>query len=116
MKIDIHGTFTDPVEDIWLHTVFYYKYNGISFFKFPIDLWENVCSWLNGTSRSYIMDWTYGRVMNYSNLNHPCPFIGLAYLKIDNISVANFPLEPLMPSGEYRVDVNITENKSVLLF
>lgn len=107
LRIDFQINLTEPVHDIWVHTVFYHKYN--TYQKFPIDLWENVCDWLAGKSKSYVLDWTIGRVRRFANLNHPCPYEGLVYLKINNVSIDKFPIEPLLPSGRYRMDVNFTE-------
>lgn len=58
-----------------------------------------------------MFDWTLGRVQNYSNMNHPCPYEGHVYLKIDNISVHHFPVEPLIPAGRYRVDAEASFGK-----
>lgn len=93
-----------------MHGVFYHKFNGIVYHKFPIDLWENLCDYLDDRSaKSYLLNWTVGRILKYSNMNHSCPYVGLLYAKNDNISIANFPFEPLIPSGRYRVDGAFTE-------
>ena len=51
----------------------------------------------------------YNGIFNYSNFDHPRTLKGNMFLKIDNISMDKFPLEPLLPSGRYRFDVNLTE-------
>ena len=63
------------------------------------------------------MDWTVKRVLNYSNFNHPCPYEGNVFLKVNNVSVDRFPLEQFIPSGRYRADLNVTEeNKENVIF
>lgn len=54
--------------DIWTHGVFYFKYN--QFKKFPIELWEDACSWLSGKKKSYLLEWTTGYLLSFSNVNH----------------------------------------------
>lgn len=49
-----------PTYDAWVHTVYYYRFNKLTYAKFPIDLWENACNWLAKSSKSYILDWTMG--------------------------------------------------------
>lgn len=112
---DIWGNLTEPIYDAWLHAVVYYKYT--TYRKYPIDLWENVCDWMSGKSKAYILDWTIGRVRQYTNLNQSCPLEGAIYLKLNNISIEHFVIEPLMPSGRYRADLNITgpNRRNVLL-
>lgn len=45
----------------------------------------------------------------YSDLNHPCPYEGHIYIKIDNISVSTFLTEQFLPAGRYRMDVDLTD-------
>ena len=55
----------------------------------------------------------YNGIFNYSNFDHPRTLKGNMFLKIDNISMDKFPLEPLLPSGRYRFDVNLTEANKI---
>lgn len=101
-----------------MHTVFYHKFS-YTYQKYAIDLWENMCDWLAKKTKSYSLDWTIGRVrrQRYTNINHPWPYEGVVYVKIDNISIQQFPIEPLLPSGRYRMDIDITEaNRKTTIF
>lgn len=113
MKLYVHGNLTKAVDNVWVHGVFYYKFNGITYQKYPIDLWESFCGWMEGKSKSYVLDWTVGRILKYTNVNHTCPYVGLVIMKVDNISIDNFPFEPLVPSGRYRVDLDIAESDRI---
>lgn len=115
MKMHVQVILKEPLYDAWLHTVVNYKYT--TYRKYAIELWENMCSWISGRSRSFVLDWSIGKVLKYTNLNHSCPYIGHVYCKIDNISTNHFPIEYLLPSGRYRVDLNVTEGdrKTVLV-
>lgn len=117
LKIHFSLNLTKPIYDVWLHSVFYYRFNGLTYKKFPIDLWENGCGWLAGTTKSWILDWTVGKVLNYSNLNHPCPYEGNVYLKVDSVPVSNFVIDQFLPAGKYRIDYYCTNgNRSDVLF
>lgn len=105
----MNWTYTTTISESWLHGVVYYKFNGLVYNKFPIDLWENICDFLAGKGISYFMGWTLGKLMEYSTFNHSCPFkAGPMLVKADNISIENFPVEPLLPSGRFRVDADFT--------
>ncbi|XP_055301633.1 uncharacterized protein LOC129568098 [Sitodiplosis mosellana] len=107
MKIYIRFNFTEPMNTIWIHGIFYYKY--ISYQKFPIDLWEDYCAWVRGEKPTYFLKWTAENVRNYSNMNHPCPYSGTAWIDVKRMPLNRLiVLDQLMPSGRYRVDLNLT--------
>lgn len=57
----------------------------------------------------YFLKWTGENVRNFSNMNHPCPYSGSAWIDVKRIPLNRLiMLEPLMPSGRYRVDINVT--------
>lgn len=94
---------------MWVHGAPYYRYN--TYQRTANELWENLCGWFDGSTKSYIMDWSVGRMLKYTNFNHTCPYLpGKVFFKVDNISVDAFPLPPIMPAGRYRVDITLTEN------
>lgn len=108
IKINVWANFSQPIYECWAHALVYYRFNGLTYQRFPIELWENVCGWFAGTSKSYLLDWTFGRVLQYTNMNHPCPYENHAYVKIDNISMNHFFIEQFLPAGKFRIDVNLT--------
>lgn len=107
VRFEIVGNLTKPLNDIWTHTVAYYKYT--TYQKYAVDLWENMCGWLLGKSRSFVLDWTLDRMLKYTNFAHPCPYKGMVYLQHNNFSISTIPLVPLVPAGRYRLDINITD-------
>lgn len=109
MKLFMRVNFSEPTYNIWIHGVFYYKYNSYSYQRFPIDLWEDLCAWLKGGSHAYFLKWTAKNALNFSNMNHECPLNGSIWINIARIPVNRLVmLEPFMPSGRYRVDLNAT--------
>lgn len=110
MRMYMRVNFSQPIYDMWMHGVFYYRYNSHLYQRFPIDLWEDLCAWLGmGTEAQYILKWAGENIRKYSNLNHSCPYFGTTWIKVDRIPMNKLIiLEPFMPSGRYRVDLNIT--------
>lgn len=106
---------TTPIDDIWFHIVFYYKFNGIVYNKYPIDVWENFCEFLDGKrERKFGLNWLMLKVLKYSNFNHSCPYKGLIFVKADNISLDDFGFDhSFVPSGRYRVDISFTDGDRV---
>lgn len=115
LNVDIRWNYTKPVYDQWFHIVIYYKFNGITYSKFPIDLWENMCDWLIGVGpKKYALDWALKRILNYTHFNHPCPYyVGPAFVKVDNVSIDMFSFDHLLPSGRYYMDMYLTTGDRV---
>lgn len=108
MKMHIRVNFSEPINNMWIHGVFNYRYNAHSYQKFPIDLWENICAWLGGETQSYFLKWAGQNVRKFSNMNHSCPYVGSVWIKVDKMPVNRLIImEQFMPSGRYRVDINI---------
>lgn len=121
IKFNIHINITRPLKDLWFHSVLYYKFNGLVYQKFPVDLWENFCEWLAARlagrpTMMYTLDWTFGTIIHNSNINHSCPLFGYYALEDKNLSLDDFIVKPLFPSGRYRLDVYFTGNDRVPLF
>lgn len=97
------------MDSLWSHTVFYYRYNSYTYQKFPIDLWEDVCAWLNGTTNRFLLKWISQIISKYSNLNHSCPYYQVMEVEAERLKLNNFLLiEQLLPSGKYRGEINLT--------
>lgn len=107
VRVKIENSFEKPVTTAWAHIVVYYRYN--TYQKYAIDLWENLCGFLDKKASSYFMLWAVSRVLNYTNLNHSCPYKENIIIKINNMSIDVIQIEPLMPAGRYRLDINLTK-------
>lgn len=117
LKIDVNWYFTKPVDNAWANFDFYYKFNSITYQKFPINLWLNLCEFLKGNRfKTFGLSWMLGKLMPFSNMRN-CPLQGLQYVTTSNFSMDNFTFkESLMPSGKYRVDIVITDGDRIELF
>lgn len=116
MRCNVWANLSEPLHDAWFHAVYYYRFNRMTYQKFPIDLWENICSWIGNKTKSYILDWTFGKVLQYSNINHTCPYQGEVFVKVNNISISKFPFEQFLPAGKFRIDINITSGNRKIVF
>lgn len=110
VKMNLWTNFSQPIYEAWIHAVVYYRFNGLIYQRFPVNLYEDLCGWLAKKSQSYILHWTFEQVLQYSNMNHHCPYNGHVYVKIDNISANNFLIEQFLPAGKFRLDINITNS------
>lgn len=116
LKVDVHFNISRPLAGTLIHFDFYYKFNGLIYQKFPIDIWEDYCDWMDQKSvKHYLLDWFFQRLFKYSNLQHRCPHIGYKFVKADNISLDDFfSFElSLLPSGRYHLDITFTENDRI---
>lgn len=104
--------FSEPIDSLWGHTIFYYRYNSHSYQKFPIDLWENICGWLNKSSKlEFLLNWTSKIISKNGNLNHSCPYYESMEINAERIKLNNFLLiEQFLPSGQYRTDLNVSRS------
>lgn len=58
------------------------------------------------------MEWVMGKTIKYMKCDGPlkCPLKGNLLININNFVLnKNFPLVPLIPSGQYRIDFAFTE-------
>lgn len=101
--------FSEPTYDTWVHAVFYYRYNGHSYSSFPIDLWENVCAWLNGTHKYFFLNIIKNPIKKFSNMNHSCPYTGIVAVNMERVNLNKHILtRQFLPSGRYRLDIDFT--------
>lgn len=106
-KADIYANFTEPINDLHIHVVLYYKYKYYQ--KYAIDLWEDLCGWMNKTKRSILLDYTFGlkTMMPHLNLNQSCPISYFRFMG-ERLERDTLDFQPPLPSGRYRIDINVT--------
>ena len=115
LKADLDVKLSRPLPRIWVHAVFYFKFNGIVYNKFPIDIWENFCDFVDGKrEKSFYFNWLLSRLQRYTNMNHSCPYTAII-VKANNVSIDEiFPFDQsVFPSGQYRIDVTLTDEYRV---
>lgn len=101
------------------HIVLYRNYHG-KWTQFLFDVWENLCDVLDRKKMTPILDLIYRNLKQYTNARHPCPY-GInetIWIITEKYDVKNFQL-PLLPPGQYRVDVNSSferKRKAVIAF
>lgn len=113
LNIDAWGNVSRPVYSIKTRGMFFYKYNTYQRIGGEVRL--DFCDWFNGGS-NYILDRYMAKVKKYSNLNHKCPYDGLVYFRVNNISVDEFTPSKLVPAGRYRIDTIVLESDDKILF
>lgn len=122
--IDVSYKLKKKLNAILIHAVVYYRYNGIEYKKFPIDLWEDLCGWFkfhgNTTQKMkfYFLEWVLGTFANYTNVNHTCPYEGELFYRAARFPLSSIEIPQLLPAGRYRIDVIVLEGdrKSIIHF
>lgn len=107
-RVNFYTNATKPLDNIWFHFVFYYRFNPTTFSKFPIDVWENVCDWIGGKAKAAILNFGLGNILKYTSLNHSCPYQEV-YANADNLTSDSFIVDQLFPAGKYRAEANVTD-------
>lgn len=114
-KVNASFEITDPINEIWYQYQLFRKYN--TYQKFLIDMNMEMCGIFNKTSSnplaSVLLE-NNKRIEQmdgfYTNIKPQCPFYGHYELWHTgfNSSLYSFPL---VPSGQYRVDVTTRRTK-----
>lgn len=115
LKIDYQIIYTEPIQNLWLHSQFYYKFNGIVYSSFPIDLWENLCDFFDGKiEKAMFSEWLFSKLEPFSNFNHSCPYSSFI-VKAENVSMdKTFSFDrSILPSGRYRIDVSLAKENRI---
>lgn len=110
IEVNFDGIAVEPIKEIYIHTVFYYKY--MTYRKFPIDIWEELCGWLDSKRKSFFLDIALKKVFEFvkHDGNLSCPLIGEYAVRIKTQSTTVLNVPSMVPSGRYRIDVNVTES------
>lgn len=122
LTIDVTFKLKKKINAMFFHAVVYYRYNGIEYKKFPIDLWENLCDWfkLHGDStkkmKYFFLEWMHKRFLNYTNINHTCPYEGEMTVRAARFPISSIEIPQLLPAGRYRLDIILFEGdrKSII--
>lgn len=111
MTLDVQTTIVQPLPSIQVHFVVFYKYQV--FKLFPINLWDDICVWINKKKHSFLVDIGMARILEFVQYDHKleCPFEpGKLTVSFKNMSInERLPLVPLVPSGRYRIEFTLTE-------
>ena len=110
LSIDIFAKLIRSLKNVQLHATVYYSYNGITFTKFPIDVWESLCDYHKGKWQP-IIEMFYYNLRPFWNVNHPCPYSDNITLHIDKYAINDFSVGQILPSGRYRFFANLTEGR-----
>lgn len=101
---------------VWFYKNYSHRQWNFSIFLFvKVDLWEDGCAWLDGSGKSWFLDFTMRKALGYidTNMYHKCPFEGKIYLKTNSIALNTFTIvEQLFPSGRYMVEITFYEHRN----
>lgn len=117
LTLDVSLMLKKRLDAAFLHAVVYYRYNGIEYKKFPIDIWEDMCGWFKfrydtrsmKKMESFFAEWILKKFSNYTNLNHTCPYEGEIATKVARFPIGSIEIPQLLPAGRYRLDIIVLE-------
>lgn len=94
---------TEPIHQLWIQPNFYRQFSSNVYRKFTVvNLKVNMCGWLNGTSKSHMLDFSIAKYLKIPKIIWKCPLNGYFYYKNDNMSFDILAFDLLFPSGRYR--------------
>lgn len=118
IKFRVNFTVTSPINEMWVHSILYYKYN--TYQKFLIESTDEVCSFYNGIKENLlgkvILD-NYLKHQHYvrTNVKLKCPFFGTLYTECDGFNYSH-SVFPLLPAGRFRFDSYFSPTKDGPLY
>lgn len=76
------------------------------------SMWENLCDVGNPMKFTPIWDAVLRNLVNMTNLPHRCPYVRneTIYVVADDVATNKIRL-PFMPSGQYRLDLTLTDGR-----
>lgn len=111
MMLNVQTTIVQPLSAMHVHFMVFYKYQVFKIF--PINLWDDICIWLNKKKHSFLVEIGMARILEFVKYDHrlECPFEpGNLSVSFKNISInEKLPLVPLVPSGKFKMDFTLTE-------
>lgn len=104
-KVNITMVLKVVLENVWVRFVLYHKYQRYP--KFLIDVWENGCDFLSGSSTSPMIKILIENSLRAGvklSFKLRCPFSGTIIVAHDRLNVSGISI-PLFPAGRYRLDL-----------
>lgn len=76
------------------------------------SMWENLCDIFDPKISTPVFDVIMKNLRKYTNFGHPCPYLRneTLYMVADRLEVKDMHI-PFIPSGQYRVDMTMTDGK-----
>lgn len=119
-KINATTILLHDYDDIWIRIILFYRTNLI-YRKFLIDKWESACAYLakNTSIKTEFLNAFYPNLEPFASIHHSCPILKheIWSLTTDRYNLDTFQFLPLIPAGQYRLDVWMAfgDNKTVAM-
>lgn len=114
-SVDVEAAPGEIVRAMNVRFVLNYRYSGVQYKKFLIDQKINFCKYLNGDASSELIDIMLNNLWNITNMHRhelKCPLSENLYLKSQSYNMQNFFAYPILPSGQFRADFNVTNTSN----
>lgn len=105
--VDFQVTLNHTIKSFFIHYAMYYKFSNNEYRPFMINVWEDFCGYMNGDKKNLVIGIIYPNIREYTNMNHTCPYKpGLNFVTMYNLSIHDFVLDFIIPSGRYYLEIN----------
>lgn len=108
----------EPITEFHIQITFFFKYQ--SYRKLPIDISDDLCNLFKGKKRNKFIDQYVRHALKFFEFDQKleCPLEkGMLSIKMNNISLNDeFPMGAMLPSGQYRVNVVLSEGHRETIF
>lgn len=110
-KVNVSVFVQKQLNNIQVHVETFYRY--ATFQKYPIERWESLCDFLSGRGNPILLKIMFANVGKYIQVKHPCPYKlnETISILIERYDIRSFRFEPLLPAGDYRLNVTFAEGK-----
>lgn len=95
-----------PCNEIEARVKLYYLYTTEE--RLLFDKWENICAYMDGKARSFLLDYFMPKFVEYSKFNHSCPYSGDLIFKADRMAAGEVLANEILPTGQFRLEVTLT--------
>ncbi|XP_052835111.1 uncharacterized protein LOC128251899 [Drosophila gunungcola] len=105
-----------PLSRITVNLIMWKRFNGYKPFLYNITV--DFCKFLDKPKSSPVGKFIYDSYMNYSNVNHPCPFTHDMILEKLPISIMNYRMTKILPfpEGDYLFEFRWLRARSVVVW
>lgn len=113
IKINLTLILKRPVNTAWFHFQLHLQSSSNVYRKYLVDLWENLCESLNGTTVAPVTKYFLDNISTLKidfNIPLKCPFTGTITIMHPGLNASAVNV-PLLSAGRYRMALYVATHK-----
>ncbi|XP_055844865.1 uncharacterized protein LOC129911178 [Episyrphus balteatus] len=100
--MNIIGNYTRPMHSFMINSQLFKK-SEIKYRPFLVNVTDDYCDFMSKNKGGAYLKIVWPIIVDYTNMNHPCPYYGYHYIK--NLPVDEDKIPAVWPSGLFLLDV-----------